>query len=79
MKREFTKLIVFGALVTFFTSLYTAFLTTVMKQGFLSDRFFINWVILIPRTYVLLLPFVLIVGPLVRAWVEKLFRNRETI
>jgi hypothetical protein len=79
MKRELVKLIVFGIIVTFFTSVYTAFLTTVMKQGFLSDRFFINWINLIPRIYVLLLPFVLIVGPLIRALVEKMFSNRKKI
>jgi len=77
MKTEFKKLIVFGVIIAFFTSAYAALLNTIMKQGFLTDHFFINWLSLIPKTYLLLLPFVLITGPLIRALVERIFRNEK--
>lgn len=75
MKTEFKKLIVFGIIIAFFTSAYAAFLSTIMKQRFLTDHFFVNWLGLIPKTYLLLLPFVLITGPLVRALVDRMFPN----
>jgi len=77
MKTEFKKLIVFGVIIAFFTSAYASLLNTIMKQGFLTDHFFINWLNLIPKTYLLLLPFVLITGPLIRALVERIFRNEK--
>ena len=77
MKTEFKKLIVFGLIIAFFTSAYAALLTTIMKQGFLTDHFFINWLSLIPSTYLFLLPFVLITGPLIRALVERMFRKQN--
>ena len=76
MKTEFKKLIVFGIIIACFTSAYTAFLATVMKQGFLTEHFFYNWLRLVPRTYLLLLPFVLITGPVIRALVDRMFRNK---
>ena len=75
MKTEIKKLIVFGVIIAFFTSAYAAFLNTLMKQGFLTDHFFVNWLSLIPRTYLLLLPFVLVTGPIIRALVDRMFRN----
>lgn len=78
MKTEIKKLIVFGVIIAFFTSAYTAFLNTIMKQGLLTDHFFINWLRLIPKTYLLLLPFVLITGPVIKALVERMFRNENS-
>jgi Protein of unknown function (DUF2798) len=75
MKTEFKKLIVFGVIIAFFTSAYAALLNTIMKQGFLTDHFFINWLSLVPKTYLFLLPFVLITGPLIKALVDRMFRN----
>lgn len=77
MKTEIKKLIVFGIIIAFFTSAYAAFLNTIMKQGFLTDHFFVNWLSLIPKTYLFLLPFVLIAGPVIRALVERMFRNEN--
>jgi hypothetical protein len=77
MKTRIKKVIVFGLIITFFTSAYAALLNTIMKQGFLTDHFFINWVSLIPRTYLFLLPFVLVTGPAIRALVERMFRNEN--
>ena len=75
MKTELKKLIVFGVIISFFTSAYAAFLNTVMKQGVLTDHFFGNWLSSIPKTYLLLLPFVLVTGPVTRALVDRMFRN----
>jgi len=76
MKPELKKLIVFGVIITFFTSAYTTFLNTVIKQGFLTDDFLVNWLSLIPKTYLLLLPFVLITGRLTSVLVERIFRTK---
>ncbi|MFC5269871.1 DUF2798 domain-containing protein [Adhaeribacter terreus] len=59
------------------TSAYGTFLVTLMKQDFLSDYFFVNWLSLIPKTYLLVLPFTLITGPMIRALVERMFRNEK--
>lgn len=75
MKTAIKKVIVFGLIITFFTSGYAAFLNTIMKQGFLTDHFFVNWLSLIPGTYLLLLPFVLITGPVTRALVDRIFKE----
>ena len=75
MKTEFKKRIVCTVVLALLTSTYAAFLNTVMKQGFLTDHFLINWLSLIPRTYLLLLPFVLITGPVTRALVDRMFSN----
>jgi hypothetical protein len=77
MKTAFKKAIVFGVIITFCTSAYDAFLNTVMKQGFLTDHFLVNWVSLIPIIYLFLLPFVLIVGPAIRALVDRMFRDEK--
>lgn len=77
MKTELKKLIVFGVIIAFFTSAYAAFLNTIMKQVFLTDHFFANWLSLVPKTYLFLLPFVLITGPFIRALVDRMFRNGD--
>jgi len=77
MKPEFKKTILFAVIITFFTSSYVAFLNTVMMQGFLTDQFLINWLRIIPKTYLVILPFVLITGPLTKAIVDRIFRNGE--
>jgi hypothetical protein len=51
-----------------------SFLNTLMKQEFLSGHFFVNWLNLVPKIYLLLLPFVLIMGPVVEILVNKMFR-----
>ena len=79
MKTELKKLIVFGVIIAFFTSAYAALLNTIMKQGFFTDHFLVNWLSLVPKTYLFLLPFVLITGPPIRALVERMFRNEKKV
>ena len=74
MKIGTKKAIVARIIVSFFTSAYAAFLNTLMKQEFLSGHFFVNWLNLVPKIYLLLLPFVLIMGPVVEILVDKMFR-----
>jgi hypothetical protein len=52
-------------------------LNTIMKQGLLTDQFLINWFKVIPKTYLFILPFVLIMGPLTKFLVDKMFRIEE--
>lgn len=75
MKKELKKLIVFGVIIGFLTSVYTAFLNTIMRQDLLSDHFLANWLSLILKTYLFLLPFILVTGPVIRILVERIFRN----
>ena len=75
IKIEAKKSIVFRIVLAFITSAYAAFLNTVMKQGYLTEHFFINWLGVIPRTFMFLFPFVLITGPLVKILVDRMFRN----
>ena len=75
MKTEFKKRIVFTVILALVTSTYAAFLNTVMKQGFLTDHFLINWLRLVPRTFLFVFPFVLIMGPVIKALVDRMFRN----
>ena len=77
MKTATKKLIVFVLIISLFTSTYASFLATIMKQGFLTDHFYINWLILIPRTYLFMFPFVLITGPITSTWVDKMFENNK--
>jgi len=77
MKPELKKIIVFAVIITFFTSAYASLLNTVMKQGFLTDHFLVNWLSLIPKTYLFLLPFVLIAGRITRILVDRMFRNEK--
>jgi hypothetical protein len=77
MKIGFKKAIVTRLIISFFTSVYAAFLNILMKQEFFSAHFFIKWLKLVPRIYVLLLPFVLIVGPVVEFLVDKMFSVKK--
>lgn len=77
MKPELKKLIVFGVIITIFTTAYATFLNTVIKQGFLTADFLVNWLSQIPKTYLVFLPFVLITGRLTSALVERIFRNAK--
>jgi len=79
MKPELKKLIVFGVIITVFTSTYASFLNTIVKQGFFTDNFLVNWLSMIPKTYGLLLPFVLIMGRITSALVERMFRKELRI
>lgn len=77
MSKEFKKLAIFGIIISLLTSTYVTFLGTILKQGFATENFFSNWLNLIPKAYVAVLPFVLITGPLIRKLVDKLFdRNK---
>jgi hypothetical protein len=75
MKRELKKLMAFGAIIAVFTSAYVTFLGTGLKQGFFTDGFWLNWLKLIPQAYFIVLPFILITGPLVRKLVDRIFRD----
>jgi len=77
MKTEFKKSIAFAVIISLLTSTYAAFLSTIMRQGLFTDHFLINWVNQIPRIYLFILPFVLITGPLVKAIVDRMFRNQK--
>lgn len=73
MSTEFKKLVVFGFIISLLTSTYVTFLGTVLKQGFGTKDFMHNWLSLIPQAYIVVLPFVLVTGPLVKCLVEWLF------
>lgn len=75
MTIELKKLIVFGVIITFFTSAYMTFLSTGFHQGFFTSHFLANWLMLIPKSYLYLLPFVLVSGLVTRKLVERLFRK----
>jgi uncharacterized membrane protein len=77
MKTEFKKFIVFGVIISFLTSAYAAFLKTILTQGFLTERFLANWLMQIPKIYLLMLPFVLMVAPVVRGLVDRIFRSEK--
>lgn len=77
MSEESKKQVVFAVIISFLTSAYAAFLKTTLQQGFYTDHFLGNWLRQIPQIYLLILPFVLLVGPVVRALVERLFRNKK--
>jgi hypothetical protein len=55
MNRELKKLAVFGIIIAAFTSSYVSFLSTGVKQGFFTHRFWINWLQLIPKAYIIVL------------------------
>lgn len=77
MTTALKKEIVFNLVITLATSTYAAFLNTVMKQGFFTDHFMINWFSLMPLIYLFLLPYVWIMGRVVRSLVNSLFRNEK--
>ncbi|HQU96317.1 MAG TPA: DUF2798 domain-containing protein [Saprospiraceae bacterium] len=59
------------------TSSYVTFLGTGIKQGLFTDDFFVNWFSLIPKAYIVVTPFILLTGPLVRKVVDKIFDWRK--
>jgi hypothetical protein len=77
MNREFKKLAVFGIIIAAFTSSYVSFLGTGLRQGFFTHGFWINWLQLIPKAYMIVLPFILITGPLVRKLVDRIFGDHK--
>lgn len=77
MNREFKKLVLFGMIITVFTSAYVTFLGTGMQQGFFTENFWSNWLKVIPKAYIVVLPFILVSGPLVRKLVDVLFGDHR--
>lgn len=73
MTTEFKKLLAFGIIISLLTSTYVTFLGTITKEGLYSDQFIIHWIVQIPKTYLFVLPFVLITGPLVRRAIDFFF------
>lgn len=73
MSKEFKKLAVFGIIISLLTSTYVSFLGTIFKQGLGSENFVYNWLSLVPKAYIAVLPFVLLTGPLVRRFVDWIF------
>ncbi len=76
MSTEFKKLAVFGLIISLLTSTYVSFLGTLVRQGFATENFVYNWLSLVPKAYPAVLPFVLVIGPLVRRFVEWLFARK---
>ncbi len=77
MSRELKKLALFGIIIAVLTSAYVTFLRTGLKQGFFTDSFWINWLRLIPKAYIIILPFILITGPIVRKLVDRIFGDHK--
>ena len=77
MSRELKKLTLFGIIIAVFTSAYVTFLGTGLKQGFFKDDFWINWLRLIPKAYIIILPFILITGTIVRKLVDRIFGDNK--
>jgi len=73
ISEDFKKLAAFGLIIGVFTSSYVTFLGTGVKQGFFTENFFPNWISLIPKAYIVVTPFILLTGPIVRKLVDKLF------
>ena len=77
MKIEHKEMILSSAIASAFTSAYASFLNRIMMQDLWSDHFLRNWLRLVPRTYMFLLPFVLIMGPVIKVIVGKILRNNK--
>ena len=77
MKVEHKKSIVFAVIISLLTSTYAAFLKTILVQGFFTRHFLGNWLRQIPQIYLFILPFVLLVGPLVKALVNRMFSSKR--
>lgn len=73
MTTEFKKLLAFGIVISLLTSTYVTLLGTIARQGLHSDQFFMHWMSQIPKTYLYVLPFVLVTGPLVRKAIDVIF------
>ena len=79
MKIESKKAVVTRVIISFFTSAYAAFLNVQMREGFLKDHFFTDWLKLMPKFYLFLLPYVLIMGPITEILVNKNFSKKQQI
>ena len=77
INRELKKLAVFGAIIAALTSTFVTFIGTGLKQGFFTENFWLNWLKLMPKAYIIVLPFVLITGPLVRKLVDRIFGDHK--
>lgn len=73
MTTEFKKLLAFGIIISLLTSTYVTLLGTIAKQGLFTQQFFLHWIMQIPKTYIYVLPFVLITGPIVRKSIDFIF------
>jgi len=73
MTTEFKKLLAFGIIISLLTSTYVTLLGTIVRQGLFTNHFMVNWMVQIPKTYIFVLPFVLLTGPLVRKVVDLIF------
>lgn len=78
MSEDFKKLAAFGLIIGVFTSTYVTFLGTGVKQVFFTENFYINWFSLIPKAYIVVTPFILITGPIVKKLVDRLFNLRKS-
>jgi hypothetical protein len=79
MSRELKKLALFGVIISLLTSAYVTFLQTGLKRGFFTDGFWANWLNIMPKAYIILLPFILITGPLIRKLVDRIFGDYKKI
>jgi hypothetical protein len=78
MKTELKRMIAFGVIISLLTSTYATFLGTILKQGLFTVNFVSNWIALIPKAYLAMLPFVLLTGPLVTRIVNAVFGPMKT-
>jgi hypothetical protein len=73
MTTEFKKLLAFGIIISLLTSTYVSFPGTMARQGLFAQHFILNWIVQIPKTYLFVLPFVLLTGPLARKVIDYIF------
>ena len=78
VKIEHKEIILSSAIASAFTSAYASFLNRIMMQDLWSDHFLRNWLHLIPRTYIFLFPFVLILRPVIKIIVGKILRKDKS-
>lgn len=71
MQLETKRLLLFGVLITMTASLYVTFLSTCLTYGF-RPGFLAMWLGSVPRAYVVVLPYLLLMGPLVQRLVRRL-------
>ncbi|SFF49467.1 DUF2798 domain-containing protein [Thermoflexibacter ruber] len=79
MSNEFKRLALFGIIISLLTSTYVSFLGTIFKQGFGTENLVYNWLSLVLKAYIAVLPFVLITGPLVRRLADWIFVKLTSI
>ncbi|MBC8082543.1 MAG: DUF2798 domain-containing protein [Hymenobacter sp.] len=75
MTLETKRLLLFGVLITFTTSLYVTFLGTWLSYG-MRPGFLAKWLAAVPRAYLVVLPYTLLMGPLVQRLVRRLLPGR---